>query len=157
VPSADRRVRRLPARGLDDAPGAGPGRAGDGGRQEAGEILGARPACREVGGDAGVALRRVLSGGGEVDVNVQDGHRLVAADVIERGARCAWLAGQPGRVDDADPGRLPLGDQPGPGVHVIRHASRVTLFLSLTTHSRSVIVSRVVHLSTGERGARCFS
>jgi hypothetical protein len=43
----------------------------------------------EVGGDAGVALRRVLSGSGEVDVNVQDGHRLVAADVIERGARCA--------------------------------------------------------------------
>ena len=60
-----------------------------GSHQEAGEILGARPACREVGGDAGVALRRVLSGSGEVDVNVQDGHRLVAVDVIERGARCA--------------------------------------------------------------------
>jgi hypothetical protein len=29
-PSADRRVRRFPARGPGDAPGAGPGRAGDG-------------------------------------------------------------------------------------------------------------------------------
>ena len=38
-------------------------------------------------------------------------------------------------------------DQPGPGVHVIRHASRVTLFLSLTTQSLSVIVSRVMSLT----------
>ena len=30
APSADRRVRRFPARGVDDAPDAGPGRAGDG-------------------------------------------------------------------------------------------------------------------------------
>jgi hypothetical protein len=30
APSADWRVRRFPARGLGDAPGAGPGRAGDG-------------------------------------------------------------------------------------------------------------------------------
>jgi hypothetical protein len=59
------------------------------------------------------------------------------------------LCGVPLAFIDATVHRLP-------GVHVIRRASRVTLFLSLTTQSKFVIVSRVMsftaHFDAGRVG-----
>jgi hypothetical protein len=40
-----------------------------------------------VGGYARVAPSRILAGGHEIDVHMQDGHRLVAADVARIGAQ----------------------------------------------------------------------
>src|SRR6202008_2477426 len=54
-------------------------------REEPGEILTARPAGRQVSRAAGVQFGRVLPGGDEVDVDVQEGHRLVAADIARVG------------------------------------------------------------------------
>src|ERR1700728_3801105 len=54
-------------------------------QEEPGEVLTARAAGQQVSRDSGVAPGRVLAGGREVDVDVQDGHRLVAADVARVG------------------------------------------------------------------------
>src|ERR1700757_3140143 len=54
-------------------------------QEEPGEVLIARTAGQQVGGDPRVARGRVLTGGHEVDVAVQDGHRLVAADIARVG------------------------------------------------------------------------
>src|SRR6185437_2298910 len=56
-------------------------------REQAGEVLAAGAAGREVRGEAGVASGRVLAAGDKVGVGAQDSHSLGAADVTRVGAQ----------------------------------------------------------------------
>src|SRR6185437_15489923 len=94
-------------------------------REEPGEVLVARPASKQVGGDAGITSGRVLAGRDEVDVDVQDGHRLLAPHVARIGAQeplqlvqFAHCRSKPGSS------RYPLATNPR---RILRRASKITL------------------------------
>jgi hypothetical protein len=55
------------------------------GREQTLEVVAARAARAQVRGDARVALRRLDPRQSQLDVNVQDGHRLFASDVARVG------------------------------------------------------------------------
>src|SRR5215469_2658771 len=93
--------------------------------EEAGEVLAAGTAGFQVGGDPGVATSRVFTGGHEVDVDVQDSHCLVAADIVRVGLQEPLQSSQVAhRCSKPGSSMYPLATS---ARRILRRASKITL------------------------------
>src|ERR1017187_6666803 len=94
-------------------------------QEEPGEVLTARAAGQQVSGHPGIMPARVLAPGHEVDIDVQDSHRLVAAGIARVGPQEPLQSAQVcHRCSKPGSSRYPLATS---ARRILRRASKITL------------------------------